>query len=63
MKGTPIENSGYGKKSNGKDKHRQSNEFISRNTIFTWRKNMAQEIEYLVRDKDGFYNLYLRNVN
>ena len=46
-----------------KDNRSRANELISKSTIFTWRKNTVQEIEYLVKDKEGFYKLYLRNLN
>ncbi len=63
MKGIPIENNGGKKKPEDNGKGRIGKELISKNTIFTWRKNTAQEIEYLVKDKEGFYKLYLRNMN
>lgn len=63
MNGIPIENNGGNKKPKSDENSNNAKELISRNTIFTWRKNTAQEIEYLVKDKQGFYKLYLRNLN
>jgi hypothetical protein len=64
MKGNPIDHGDRENNSGRKSrKKREPDELISTNTIFTWRKNMAQEIQYLVKDKEGFYKLYLRNTN
>jgi hypothetical protein len=65
MKGIPMEQNDRNQPSHSsKNKSDNSDaEFISKDTLYSWKKNTAIEIQYLVKDKKAFYNLYLRNVN
>jgi hypothetical protein len=65
MRGIPMEHSD-GERSSNVNKQGASpkkDTVISTETLYNWKKNTAIEIEYLVKDKQSFYNLYLRNSN
>ena len=48
----------------GAQRARSGNSFeFSSNTLFTWRKNSAMEIEYFIKTRRDFYNFFLRNQN
>ena len=40
-----------------------SDELLSEETLYTWKKKAAIEIQFLVKTKKEFYELYLRNLN
>jgi len=53
------------KNHNYRNLHRNinSDELLSEETLYTWRKKAAIEIQYLIKTKKEFYELYLRNLN
>ncbi len=55
----------YGKNHNNRNIQRNINndELLSEKTLYTWRKKAAIEIQFLVKTKKEFYELYLRNRN
>ena len=65
MSGIPLEQNDDGKSSNmNKDNsNKKSHELISKRTLYNWKKMTAIEIQYMVKDKESFYHLYLRNSN
>jgi len=44
-------------------KNIDSEELLSKETLYIWRKKAAIEIQFLTRTKKEFYELYLRNKN